>query len=223
MWAVVAAHLSHNWGYYVMLMWLPTYLRERLGLDLKVLGLVSVLPYCVMYILSNASGSIADYWLRNDIPIRDVRIRIEAVAKLTPCLCFILLSVLVEVMGWRSQGLVLLLLCIGLGSSACVHSGYWCNIIDIAPRYTGMALGYSNSFASLPGIIGNMATGAILYQSGSWALVFIIVAGIYAAGFLVFYSFAEGHEVICHPPAAELPPEAIATSISIAMPENSEP
>ena len=43
MWGVVAAHLTNNWGYYVMLMWLPTYLRDRLHVDLHQMGMLSVL------------------------------------------------------------------------------------------------------------------------------------------------------------------------------------
>jgi len=72
MWGLVAAHLSNNWGYYVMLMWLPTYLRERLQVDLKHMGLVSILPYLLMYICSNTAGYVADRWIAAGVPVVEV-------------------------------------------------------------------------------------------------------------------------------------------------------
>lgn len=93
MWGVVAAHLTNNWGYYVMLMWLPTYLRDRLNVDLHQMGMLSVLPYLLMYACSNTSGYVADRWIAQGVAIVTVRVRVEAMAKLVPCGCFVVLAV----------------------------------------------------------------------------------------------------------------------------------
>ena len=47
-------------------------------------------------------------------------------------------AIFVEMLEWHSVELVVTLVTIGIGFSACCHAGYWSNIIDIAPQHTGV-------------------------------------------------------------------------------------
>ena len=90
----------------------------------------------------------------------------------------------------------------GFGSSVSVAwlgafalSGFAVNHLDIGPRYAGILLGFSNTAGTLPGIIGVTLTGMILDATGSWQLVFLISAGIYVFGLIVWWLFATGERI----------------------------
>ena len=74
-------------------------------------------------------------------------------------------------------------------------SGFGVNHLDIGPRYAGILLGFSNTAGTIPGILGVTLTGMILDATGSWQLVFMISAGIYVFGALVWLLFATGERV----------------------------
>jgi ACS family sodium-dependent inorganic phosphate cotransporter len=74
-------------------------------------------------------------------------------------------------------------------------SGFGVNHLDIGPRYAGILLGFSNTAGTIPGILGVTLTGMILDATGSWQLVFMISAGIYVFGALVWLIFATGERV----------------------------
>jgi hypothetical protein len=125
----------------------------------------------------------------------------NAIGFVLPAICFLLLSTLKPChVGddiWHSgcadfyYASILLTLGIGLGGFA--FSGYWVNFSDISPRYSGHLLGISNSIATIPGIAGNLVTGAILHgHKHDWGLVFSLGAGINIMGALVFVVFARG-------------------------------
>ena len=38
-----------NWGFYVLLTWLPTYFTQALGVDLSQVGLYTILPWLAMF------------------------------------------------------------------------------------------------------------------------------------------------------------------------------
>ena len=52
-------------------------------------------------------------------------------------------------------------LILGVGFSGLNAVGYAVNHLDIAPRYAGILMGVSNSFASIPGFLSPMVTGHI--------------------------------------------------------------
>ena len=68
------------------------------------------------------------------------------------------------------------------------------NHIDIAPRYAGILMGLSNTFATIPGIIGVAATGFILQATGSFAAVFYLIALVYAVGMIAYVAMASGEQ-----------------------------
>ena len=52
-------------------------------------------------------------------------------------------------------------LILGVGFSGLNAVGYAVNHLDIAPRYAGILMGVSNTFASIPGFLSPMLTGHI--------------------------------------------------------------
>lgn len=50
-------------------------------------------------------------------------------------------------------------------------------------------MGISNTCAALPGIFGNLITGAIMESTGSWTMVFAVVSSVYFAGATTYLLF----------------------------------
>uniref|UniRef100_A0A915KYL0 Uncharacterized protein n=1 Tax=Romanomermis culicivorax TaxID=13658 RepID=A0A915KYL0_ROMCU len=60
-WAIVASNFSENWGYYLMLTELPTYLSKVFAFTMTETGFLSALPYLVLGISGPTAGFLADY------------------------------------------------------------------------------------------------------------------------------------------------------------------
>ena len=59
-----------NWGFYVFLSWLPTYLKRELSFDLKQSGLLSFLPYLILPVISTIGGVLVDFFSKRGITSR---------------------------------------------------------------------------------------------------------------------------------------------------------
>jgi len=68
--AIVTAHWSHNWGWYLLLSWLPKFLVSEYGVSLEESGLMLLPVYAIPFITSNASGHLADRLLQAGCPLR---------------------------------------------------------------------------------------------------------------------------------------------------------
>lgn len=183
--AIIVGHTAHNYGWYVLLSWMPKYLTE-LGLSIDSVGFYALLPYLGMFVLDNVWGWVVDGWIAGGMRVVTARKLSQGIAFLGPALA---LSVIV-ITGTTSLIVNLALLTIGVSCTACIHAGIWANIIDISPRHAGYLLGVSNTFASLPGIFGNVLTGHILQQTKSWAAVFGVAIAVYMVGLVVYLKFA---------------------------------
>jgi len=75
-------------------------------------------------------------------------------------------------------------------------AGYNSNFLDLTTKYTGILYSFSNTTATIPGIIGVSLTGYILDSSHqNWSIVFALAAAIYIAAAILFLIFAKGETV----------------------------
>jgi ACS family sodium-dependent inorganic phosphate cotransporter len=84
------------------------------------------------------------------------------------------------------------LMCCATGVGALAMSGFAPNCFDVAPRHADVIYGVSNTFATLPGIIGVYVTGALVDQTGSFVAPFVLTAGVAVLGALVYLAWASG-------------------------------
>jgi ACS family sodium-dependent inorganic phosphate cotransporter len=75
-------------------------------------------------------------------------------------------------------------------------AGYAVNGFDIAPRYADVLFGISNTFATVPGIIGVAVTGWLVDRTGAYSAPFVVTAAVAVAGALVFLRFGSGRRQI---------------------------
>ncbi len=188
-WAIIVNHFCANWGFYVILTWLPTYFTQALGVDLSQVGVYAILPWLTMFLLNNIAGWVADKLIESGLSVTFVRKLMQTVGFLGPT---IFLSLIGSV-GSAPQAITYM--CCALGLNAFALSGFGVNHLDIGPRYAGILLGLSNTAGTIPGILGVTLTGYILDLTGSWDLVFLIAAGIYLFGLFVWLLFATGERI----------------------------
>ena len=84
MWAIIVSHFCHNWGTFILLTWMPSYYNQVLGLDLSTSGVLSVLPWVTMAIMSNAGGWIADTLVDRGTSVTTVRKVMQTIGFLGP-------------------------------------------------------------------------------------------------------------------------------------------
>ena len=91
-WAIVINHFCSNWGFYVILTWLPTYFTQALGVDLRQVGLYAILPWLVMFVMANVAGWIADSLLQRGLSVTFVRKLMQSIGFFGPALFLFLIG-----------------------------------------------------------------------------------------------------------------------------------
>ncbi|KAL0585766.1 hypothetical protein ABG067_004489 [Albugo candida] len=179
-WAIYAAHFSYNYGWYVLLGWIPQYYHQVLNIDFNAQGLTTIIPYICGYVGGICFGRIGD-WL-----IVDRSVRVVSARKLINTLSFSLSALALYSLRFASPSKATFLLSLTMFFGRGASAGYWVNMIDIGGTKAGMVMGVSNTIATIPGVLGNLITGYILQSSGSWDLVFGIASAVLVAGAAIF-------------------------------------
>ncbi|XP_074656227.1 sialin-like isoform X5 [Tubulanus polymorphus] len=189
--AILVTHMCNNWGFYTLLTCLPTYMKEVLHFDIKKNSFLSAVPYLVFWVLAICSGQIADYLrFKGILSTTTVRKIFNTLGLGLPVFCLIGLSF---VKCNTTEAVLVLTLAVSLNSATIASAAV--NHLDIAAVYAGTLMGISNSFATIPGMVGPYVVGLLTNDDqtrGQWQIVFYIAAGIYAFGALFYVIFGSG-------------------------------
>lgn len=178
--AIVSAHVAGNWGLYMLLSWLPSYFRDVQGLSIANAGLFSAAPWLAMLLVSNVAAALTDRLILHGVSV-------SATRKLMQCGGLIVsagfLLLLREV---HTPAAALWLLCAATGALGCTWSGFAASFLDVAPRHGAVLYGFSNTFATIPGVIGVAVTGWLVDVTGTYSAAFLLTASISVLGAAVF-------------------------------------
>ncbi|XP_073291575.1 sodium-dependent phosphate transport protein 1, chloroplastic-like [Primulina huaijiensis] len=188
-WALIVSHFCHNWGTFILLTWMPTYYHQVLKFNLTESGLFCVFPWLTMACSANFGGWIADTLVSKGASVTNVRKIMQSIGFLGPAFFLSQLS------HADSPAMAVLCMTCCQGTDAFSQSGLYSNHQDIAPRYSGVLLGLSNTAGVLAGVFGTAATGYIL-QHGSWDDVFNVSVGLYLVGTVVWNLFSTGEKIL---------------------------
>jgi ACS family sodium-dependent inorganic phosphate cotransporter len=171
-WAIVVAHFASNWGLYVLLAWLPSYFKTTFG------------------VAANLAGAWADRMLRAGRSAGFVRKLMQTIALLGGAVFMLLLTQA------TTPAAAVVIMCFATGLSAFAMSGFAPNCFDIAPKYADVIWGISNTFATLPGIVGVYITGWLVDRTGTFAAPFVLTAAVSLFGAAFYLVFGSGHRHI---------------------------
>ncbi|XP_030627244.1 sialin [Chanos chanos] len=190
LWAIVVAHFSYNWTFYTLLTLLPTYMNSILGFSIQQNGMLSALPYLGCWLIALLGGQLADY-LRETCLYRTVLVR-----KAFTLAGMIGPAVFLVAAGYTDCDYILAVVFLTISSSlgGLSSSGFNINHLDIAPSYAGILLGITNSFATIPGMVGPVIAKALTKSNTieEWRIVFYISAAINLFGAIFFTLFGRG-------------------------------
>lgn len=187
-WAIVLAHVCHNWGFNILLLWLPAYFNRVFGVPLEEIGRLALVPWIVAFAASNSGGWVAD-------AMRARGLRITAVRKIMQTTAFVLAAApLLAMPAVASAGAAVALVSISAAANSLGHAAFGVNHLDVGPRYAGVLMGISNTIAAIPGIVGVAAAGFIWEATGSFAPVFYLTAAVYIAGAAGYLRWGSGEK-----------------------------
>ncbi|XP_058803237.1 putative inorganic phosphate cotransporter isoform X2 [Phymastichus coffea] len=191
MWALIIVHCGQNWGFWMLLTEMPTYMSDIVGFSIKSNGLISALPYLAMWLLSFPASWLSDYALRRGVTRGVIRKISNTIAHWGPALALIALCFVSA----NNQILPVVLLIIAVGLNAGSLCGFQINHIDLSPNFAGTMMSITNCIASIIAIIAPIIVGYIVTDQkdvGQWQIVFYMSAFIYFLGNFIFIIFGSG-------------------------------
>ncbi|XP_030171710.1 sialin isoform X1 [Lynx canadensis] len=190
LWAIVVAHFSYNWTFYTLLTLLPTYMKEILRFNVQENGLLSALPYFGCWLCMILSGQAADNlrakWNFSTICVRRV---FSLIGMIGPAVFLVAAGFI-----GCDYSLAVAFLTISTTLGGFCSSGFSINHLDIAPSYAGILLGITNTFATIPGMVGPVIAKSLTPDNtiSEWQTVFYIAAAINVFGAIFFTLFGKG-------------------------------
>ena len=178
--AIAAAHFASTWNIYVLMSWLPSYFREVQGLSIANAGLFSAAPWLTMFAFSNLSASVSDRMIARGADLTSTRKLMQSVSLIGSALVLLLMPYA------HSASAALAMLCIAMGALGCTNAAFAPAMLDVAPRYGAVLYGFSNTFATIPGIIGVAAMGWLVDRTGTYTAGFVLTAAVSVLGALTF-------------------------------------
>lgn len=189
-WAIIVNHFCNNWSLYVLLAWLPSYFKSTFDVSLANAGLLSAAPWLLSFVMANVAGSLADRMLRRGTRATVVRKVMQAIGLLGGATFLLLLPLA------GTATTAVLLMCGATGTLAFCLAGFGPNCFDIAPRYADVIWGISNTFGTIPGIVGVAVTGWLVERTGGYTAPFVVTAAIAVTGAVTFLVFGSGDRQI---------------------------
>lgn len=190
-WGLVFAHFSSNFGTYLFLTQLPTYMKEVLKFDVKSSGFLASLPFIVFWFIILVSGAIADRIIMSK------KLSKVAVRKLFNTLGLILPASAVAALCFvdcSTPYVGVALLTVGLATTGAGYgAGFMVNYNDVGGPFAGLIFGMVNTFGTMPGFIAPSLVGALTPNGlqSEWVVVFIITIIVYLVGALGYCLLAK--------------------------------
>lgn len=75
-------------------------------------------------------------------------------------------------------------------------SGYPAGMLDVAPRHGAALYAFSNTIATIPGIVCVAVTGRLVDVTGTYTAAFALTAAVGVGGALVFGFFFDARRIL---------------------------
>ncbi|VVE83125.1 MFS transporter [Pandoraea sputorum] len=176
MWLVTFVDFCYGWLLWVYLTWMPSYLRESQGFDLKQLALFTALPLLAGVVGDTLGGVVSDKLYKATGRLRFARVSVLVVG-MGGSLAFLLPMTMVS-----DPMVAVFLLSASFFFLEITNPVLWTLPLDIAGKYAGTAGGMMNTGFGLAGMISPVAFGYLIETSGSYNVPFAISAALLGTG-----------------------------------------
>ncbi|KAJ8916857.1 hypothetical protein NQ315_005864 [Exocentrus adspersus] len=191
--AILVAHTCSNWGWYMVLMELPLYMKTVLNFKISESAILTSMPFLCMWIFSMILSKVLDT-LREKKIINTTAARKIATgcASVIPMICFIILCYI-----GCQRVLAVVLMTVAVMCIGGMFCGFLSNHIDIAPNFAGTLMAVTNTVATIPGITVPIFVGALTtadHSIGAWRIIFWTTVALYVIEIVVYMMFGSGEE-----------------------------
>ena len=176
MWLVTFVDFCYGWSLWVFLTWLPSYLKDARGFDLKQLALFTALPLMAGVIGDTLGGVVSDQILKRTGNLKLAR-RIMLIIGMGGSLIFIL-----PVVSVSDPITAVALLSASFFFLELTNAVLWSLPLDIAGSYAGTAGGMMNTGVGVAGMISPVAFGYLIETTGSYQVPFFVSAVLLGVG-----------------------------------------
>ncbi|KQK05973.1 hypothetical protein BRADI_2g23690v3 [Brachypodium distachyon] len=122
MWAIIVANVINNWGYFVLLSWMPVYFKTVYNVNLKQAAWFSAIPWAVMALSGYVAGASADFMIKSGFSIVRVRKIMQSIGFIGPGVSLLCLRFA------QTPLVAAVIMTAALGLSSCSQAGYFCNV-----------------------------------------------------------------------------------------------
>ena len=155
-WAAIVALFCGNWGLYFLLAWLPSYFKDVQGLSIASAGFFSAAPWGGYFVFANLAAIISDAATSRGANGTAVRKIVAITAFVVAALCLYLTREA------HSSLTAVMLLTISAGAFGAASAAYSANFLELIPNRAALFVGFGNTLATIPGIVGVSTTGWIV-------------------------------------------------------------
>ncbi len=176
MWLVTFVDFCYGWSLWVFLTWLPSYLKDARGFDLKQLALFTSLPLLAGVVGDTLGGVVSDLIYKRTGNLKTAR-RAMLVIGMGGGLVFML-----PVVGTENPMTAVALLAASFFFLELTNAVLWSLPMDIAGAYAGTAGGMMNTGFGVAGMVSPLAFGFLIQTTGSYQVPFLASAALLAVG-----------------------------------------
>ncbi|MFX1675444.1 MFS transporter [Paraburkholderia sp. A2WS-5] len=176
MWLVTFVDFCYGWLLWVYLTWLPSYLKESRGFDLKHLALFTALPLLAGVVGDTLGGVVSDRLFKWTGRLRFARCAV-LVTGMGGSLAFLL-----PMVSATNPVVAVLFLSASFFFLEITNPVLWTLPLDIAGKYAGTAGGMMNTGFGIAGMVSPVVFGYLIEHTGSYNVPFMISAGLLALG-----------------------------------------
>jgi len=149
----ICIHFCSDWGYLLILCYLPSYWRNVYQVSDSQMAFFSVLPCIGIPIVSILGATFADWLLSRKVSLLAVRKGMSALGLWAPAICFHLLSYCKPCKAscpafWFALGVMVL----GVSLRGFQTGGWASNYLDIGPSYVSHLFSIANSIGATSGV-----------------------------------------------------------------------
>ncbi|XP_061715869.1 putative inorganic phosphate cotransporter isoform X1 [Cydia pomonella] len=186
--AVAIAHIGQGWFQITMYSEIPSFMDKVMKVDIKTNGLLTALPFFVMWLTNFFFSWFIDMIIvKKWLSVINARKLAQTIGTIPTMLgLFSLAYVKKDIIVVET---ILILTC---AFETAVFSGFFVNIIDLAPNFAGTMISISNFitnvFASVAPVIAGLVLNKDVTSQHLWGNLFFIVGGIYLVTYLVYLS-----------------------------------
>ncbi|KAI8015329.1 hypothetical protein LOK49_LG05G00338 [Camellia lanceoleosa] len=188
-WAIIFANITNNWGYFVLLTWMPVYFKTVFNVNLKQAAWFSAVPWGTMALSGYVAGVTSDFLIKAGYPITLVRKIMQSIGFIGPGISLLCLNFA------KTPVVASIFITAALSLSSFSQAGFLLNMQDIAPQSSGFLHGISNSIATLAAIMSTIGTGYFVQWLGSFQAFLTVTAALYFAATIFWNLHATGDRV----------------------------